>query len=249
MLDKIERLKVYVPDFPGYGSSVGYTSIINASQIDWAVKYPIMVNTVKEADLVVIKGGGDVHPSFYGQSVGRSTYAETDKKRDKLEFNAINEAVSRGVPVFGICRGLQILSVYAGGKLIQHTTGHSGSSHEIVVEANSSQSSVYNVNSLHHQMVYPYNLKEDEYYIIGWSNEPKSRMYLDGNDIEIVKPNGFCEPEIVSFNKINALGVQYHPEMFCGNYNLTHEYTLELLKSFLNNGSSKNKPFWYIPRS
>ncbi|ORW65454.1 gamma-glutamyl-gamma-aminobutyrate hydrolase family protein [Mycolicibacter senuensis] len=68
---------------------------------------------------LVITGGRDLDPAGYGQPA----HAETDQPdttRDAWEFALLAEALRRGVPVLGICRGAQVLNVALGGTLHQH---------------------------------------------------------------------------------------------------------------------------------
>ncbi|MDQ2627907.1 MAG: gamma-glutamyl-gamma-aminobutyrate hydrolase family protein [Actinomycetota bacterium] len=68
---------------------------------------------------LVITGGRDLDPAGYGQPA----HAETDQPdttRDAWEFALLAEALRRGLPVLGICRGAQVLNVALGGTLHQH---------------------------------------------------------------------------------------------------------------------------------
>lgn len=68
---------------------------------------------------LVITGGRDLDPAGYGQA----PHAETDRPdpaRDSWEFALLDEALRRGLPVLGICRGAQVLNVALGGTLHQH---------------------------------------------------------------------------------------------------------------------------------
>lgn len=78
---------------------------------------------------LVVTGGRDVDPLAYGQA----PHSETDRPdgaRDAWEFALLSEALRRGMPVLGICRGAQVLNVALGGTLHQHlpdvigNTGH-----------------------------------------------------------------------------------------------------------------------------
>ncbi|BDI22510.1 gamma-glutamyl-gamma-aminobutyrate hydrolase family protein [Herbiconiux sp. L3-i23] len=78
------------------------------------------LEVVRASDLVVIVGGEDVHPDFYGgplDYVGGGNHREA---ADEAQLAAIAEAATIGVPVLGICRGHQIVNVAFGGDLIQH---------------------------------------------------------------------------------------------------------------------------------
>ncbi len=72
-----------------------------------------------QADMLVVLGGYDVHPMFYGQSPHANTYTLSDEKGDQSELELIREAVATGMPVLSICRGMQLLNVALGGSLIQ----------------------------------------------------------------------------------------------------------------------------------
>jgi putative glutamine amidotransferase len=70
-------------------------------------------------DALVLQGGGDVHPEYYGQEL----HAETntlDRRRDEFELALLAGARNRAMPVLGICRGIQLVNVGYGGTLVQH---------------------------------------------------------------------------------------------------------------------------------
>lgn len=67
---------------------------------------------------LLLPGGGDIHPGFYGEENRGSR--QIIKERDLLEFALLDAFVKRGKPVLGICRGIQVINVYFGGTLIQH---------------------------------------------------------------------------------------------------------------------------------
>jgi putative glutamine amidotransferase len=78
-------------------------------------------------DGLVITGGKDVDPAAYGQQPHPAT-DEPGRQRDAWEFTLLDTALKRGLPVLGICRGVQVLNVALGGTLHQHlpdVIGHS----------------------------------------------------------------------------------------------------------------------------
>jgi putative glutamine amidotransferase len=75
-------------------------------------------------DGLLISGGTDLAPSLYGQAATESRSVEPD--RDELELRAYEVAHRRGLPILGICRGLQAMNVFSGGGLVQNLDGHSG---------------------------------------------------------------------------------------------------------------------------
>lgn len=166
-------------------------------------------------DLVLFTGGTDVDPKMYGDVKGKYTDSP-DKERDIIESHIYDHYFISSVPKLGICRGAQLLCVKNGGLLIQHVEGHNSGNHETSInddlENPDKVTNVIITPSDHHQMMYPYNLKERSYNIVGWSSKYMSSIYLNGKNENINLPEKFFEPEIVYFNNSNSLAIQFHPE-------------------------------------
>ena len=83
-------------------------------------------DVVARLDGLVITGGADVDPGRYGEHPhARTLNWRTD--RDAWELALLDAADHQGLPVLGICRGMQVMAVHAGGRLDQHvpdTVGH-----------------------------------------------------------------------------------------------------------------------------
>ena len=69
-------------------------------------------------DGLIMSGGDDVHPKFYGDTISAFCGA-IDEDRDNFEFLLMREAMKRKMPMLATCRGLQILNVLMGGTLYQ----------------------------------------------------------------------------------------------------------------------------------
>jgi putative glutamine amidotransferase len=67
---------------------------------------------------LVLSGGEDVEPSRYGEEP-LPELGEVNPVRDAMEWRALDAALEAGIPVLGICRGMQVLNVYFGGTLYQ----------------------------------------------------------------------------------------------------------------------------------
>ncbi|KUO11451.1 gamma-glutamyl-gamma-aminobutyrate hydrolase family protein [Streptomyces sp. DSM 15324] len=79
--------------------------------------------TVARLDGLVIAGGPDVEPVRYGAEREPRT-GPPARERDAWELALIDAALAAGVPLLGICRGMQLLNVALGGTLTQHIEGH-----------------------------------------------------------------------------------------------------------------------------
>ena len=170
---------------------------------------------VGELDGLLLTGGGDVDPVFYGEE-RHPTIEDAEPGRDEFEIDLARRALSADLPVLAICRGAQVLNVAAGGSLVQdigsgiegpltHTIREprDAHAHDVSVTAGSrleralgsavDAAHACRVNSRHHQSVAR----------VG-AGLIASATASDGVIEAIEKPDArFC------------LGVQWHPENFC----------------------------------
>lgn len=173
------------------------------------------VNLVHKKDLsgidaVLLWGGADISPLLYGEEpiteVKSGPATPTD--RDLFEWELLRLAKQQKKPIIGVCRGAQLICAFAGGHLIQHIDGHEGYHNVTTYDGQ-----ILNCSSSHHQMMYPYNLDKDEYTLLAWTDKrsntylPEGKVYTGNMDKRIYK-----EPEVVYFNKLNAMAIQCHPE-------------------------------------
>ena len=79
---------------------------------------------IAQLDGLFLTGGGDVHPRYFNQPVDGAEPEEIHDARDELELPLIQAALAADLPVLGVCRGIQVLNVAAGGGLLQHVDGH-----------------------------------------------------------------------------------------------------------------------------
>jgi putative glutamine amidotransferase len=91
--------------------AVDATSIVLRSDID-------LHDYAAALDGLVLQGGNDVAPETYGETPQHADW-HGDRVRDRYEIDLIRAFVDAGKPVFGICRGLQLLNVAWGGTLLQ----------------------------------------------------------------------------------------------------------------------------------
>lgn len=160
---------------------------------------------VQRLDGLVLTGGPDVDPERYGQAAGPHT-STPRTERDAAELALLSAAVDAGLPVFCICRGMQLLNVARGGTLVQHlpdVVGNSGHApapgtygrHTVSVQAGSLLADVLgrttvDVATSHHQAI-------DEL-----GKDLVITAHAEDGTIEGVEDDG----------KTFLLGVQWHPE-------------------------------------
>jgi putative glutamine amidotransferase len=170
-------------------------------------------DVVTRVDGVMLTGGGDVDPSLYGEAP-HSTFHASEAGRDAYEIALIRAATTAGLPIFAICRGMQVLNIALGGTLIQDIPSmvagavpHSVPepryhiAHEVWVAAGSRLEALMDdkldagtcqVNSRHHQAV---------------------QTVAPDWEVSGTAPDGVIEA-IEQPGDVFRLAVQWHPENF-----------------------------------
>jgi len=155
---------------------------------------------IPRLDGILMSGGADIDPERYGAEPEPELQA-IEPIRDEFELSLLEEIYKRELPVAGICRGLQILNIHAGGTLFQDIPPHSvrdeppsSRVHEVAFIEGSVLAGLYGpsmqVNSLHHQSI----------------DRVGSGFLATGlaNDLGV---------EAIEHCELPILAVQWHPEM------------------------------------
>ena len=123
---------------------------------------------LKGFDGLLVLGGGDIHPSLYGQLPIAAPGYGVDARVDETEIALVRSAAASGLPIMGICRGMQVINVAFGGTLIQdlgpdsihqvHTEAPGMSDHDVAIRPDTLLASALGpgsvrVRSGHHQAV------------------------------------------------------------------------------------------------
>lgn len=118
---------------------------------------------IPRLDGILMSGGADIDPKRYGAEP-EPELQSIEPARDEFELKILELVYECELPIAGICRGLQILNVHAGGSLYQDVPPHSVRDkapstrvHDITTEKGSILEKLYGekleVNSLHHQSI------------------------------------------------------------------------------------------------
>src|SRR5215208_6932922 len=161
-------------------------------------------------DGLLLSGGTDLDPDYYGEGP-IPELGVTIPERDALEMSLLRLALQRGMPIFGICRGMQILNVALGGTLYQDVPSQLGvdvldhwqetpkcqPTHEVEVLDDSYMAAIMDrqtveVNSYHHQG------------IKGLADALTVTAHSSDGVIEAIESRDFSDRWLV--------GVQWHPE-------------------------------------
>jgi putative glutamine amidotransferase len=107
-------------DFGDYGGVGVHRPILDAGGLPMAL--PQLLDAIGPAldavDGIVLAPGRDIEPRRYGQEP-HELLAATEPQRDAFELELVARALDRGLPILGMCRGIQVLNVALGGTLVQ----------------------------------------------------------------------------------------------------------------------------------
>ncbi len=158
-------------------------------------------------DGLILSGGPDINPRFYKDAPHRGL-KDVDENQDEMELELTRQALAAGVPILGICRGLQLLNVAMGGTLYQDIAmqapkacnhcpraDRSTVTHKVRIEPDTRLQGTLQrrslwVNSKHHQAV---------------------KQPAPGLVISAVASDGIIEA-LEDPSRPFLLGVQWHPE-------------------------------------
>lgn len=148
-------------------------------------------------DGLLIPGGADVNPSRYGQENIASM--GIDEARDEAELALIRQFLELERPIFGICRGFQMLNVALGGTLRQHITADNHTQ----VDGKDRFHSVRVVHSFLRTLY-------GEQFVSNSSHHQALDRLGEGLSLTCVSEDGI--PEGVIHENGRVFGVQFHPE-------------------------------------
>ena len=221
----MSRPRILITLDHSYGPSERiYINLSYLNAIEQAGGTPVLVGRpdkeevarlIASCDAVFLTGGDDVVPELYGAEKSPLCGKIDPSDRDRVEWNILDHAYARKMPILGVCRGMQVLNAHSGGTLYQDIVGEMPNAikHDFHKDENGNklnrnlpahemhitpdtlfsriiQTKSFAVNSLHHQGV----------------RDLAQKFKQSG-----VAPDGLVEA-IEHVDHPFCIGVQWHPE-------------------------------------
>ncbi len=182
--------------------SHNYEVFLHSANIPYVTS--LSLGRLASCDALLFPGGGDIAPELFGETNHSSQ--NIDIELDIIQLRIFQAALAQGLPILGICKGMQLINVALGGTLTQHlSTAHFHTSpnadlyHETFVSSDSFLHDLYGkvflTNSRHHQSVFKLGNKLTP---IQWCSAD------------------YCVEALVH-DTLPILGVQWHPERLVSN--------------------------------
>jgi len=193
----------------------------------------VICDMLGRIDGLLLSGGVDVLPSHYGEET-LPVCGTISEKRDAFELLLTKLALDRKMPIFGVCRGIQVLGVAMGATLFQDIESQLGLPakqhkqeepyddpvHTVRFKEGGlfgriTQTTLMPTNSMHHQCI----------------KEAGNRLRIEG-----ITMDGIIEAVCSAENEA-VFGVQFHPE-FLAHYS---DFAARLFKYFVEKASEYHK--------
>jgi putative glutamine amidotransferase len=166
---------------------------------------------------LMLTGGDDVAPARYGESQ-HPAVVEVEPERDEFEIALVQEARRRDLPIFAICRGVQVLNVAFGGSLVQDIPSQVAGAlqHKLAVPPHQSYALAHEVwfekDSLLGSLLKD-RLSDADSCEVNSRHHQAVKQVADGFRVTATAPDGIIEA-IEDPSARFCLGVQWHPENF-----------------------------------
>ncbi|MDE0018602.1 MAG: gamma-glutamyl-gamma-aminobutyrate hydrolase family protein [Candidatus Poribacteria bacterium] len=194
--------------------------------------YPgISEDAFADIDGLLLTGGGDIHPDNFGEPYHPSLkYVNED--RDALEIPLCQKAIEDDLPVFGICRGIQVMSVAMGGSLYQdiHAEYRQDALIHTQVDDEDSQHEIEVTDSLLNKLI---GKPTDE---VNSSHHQAVKDIGEGFVVTAYSIEDSVIEAIENPSKRFVLGVQYHPERMTKTLEF-REHRRKLFEAFIQAAS------------
>ena len=164
---------------------------------------------------LLLTGGGDVRPDLYG-AAAHPTFDPAEPGRDEYEIALVRLALEKDLPVFAICRGVQLLNVARGGTLIQDIPDEVGTSveHRVKEPRFAIAHDVWLTPGTLLERTLRERLEDDaDSFAVNSRHHQAPKDLGEGLVASATAPDGVIEA-VEDPNRRFVLGVQWHPENF-----------------------------------
>jgi putative glutamine amidotransferase len=165
-------------------------------------------------DGLLLTGGGDVRPDLYGADL-HPAFDPAEPGRDEYEIELVRRALERDIPVFAICRGVQLLNVARGGTLIQDIPDEVGTSveHRVKEPRFALAHDVWLTTGSLLERTLRERLEDADSCAVNSRHHQAPKDLGEGLVASATAPDGVIEA-IEDPSRRFCLGVQWHPENF-----------------------------------
>jgi putative glutamine amidotransferase len=163
---------------------------------------------------LLLAGGGDVDPAIYG-AIAHPTFDAAEPGRDAYELELVRLALAADLPVFAICRGIQVLNVARGGTLIQDIADEVGTTvnHRVGMPQHSIAHDVWIESGSLLERLMGERFEAGETCPVNSRHHQAAKKLGEGLVSSATAPDGVIEA-VEDPTRRFCLGVQWHPENF-----------------------------------
>ena len=197
--------------------------------IDLTVEISLIPEQAEDWDGLILPGGGDTHADFLpGQPAQDPTCTGVNMELDKKQFAILDRFVKAKKPVFGICRGMQLIGVYFGSDFYQNlptAQSHRYIEYDQIHSSHAQPGSFleklygenFSINSAHHQGV---KVPDEQTgaispLIAAWEGAgDASRIF----SLDVIHRAQDGVIEGIVHKELPVIGLQWHPERLCGRH-------------------------------
>lgn len=180
--------------------------------VDYKTHPPAEV--VRTFDGILLAGGGDVLPSIYGEAA-HGTFGAAEPGRDQYEIELVTRALEADVPLFAICRGIQVLNVALGGTLVQDIPSQVTNAlhHDVREPRFAIAHEVWMTTGSLLERLMRERLVEGDEAPVNSRHHQAIKQVAQGLTVSGTAPDGVIEAVEDPARRF-CLGVQWHPENF-----------------------------------
>ena len=182
----------------GTESLTNYIEALKENDIE--VITTLNIDEAMECDGLLLPGGGDIDPAYYGEE--RNGSEEPDRELDKAQRDILDAFVKAKKPILGICRGMQLINIYFGGSL------HQDLATKEIHTVKDKNDSVHSVKSVEDGNLFE-NFYGKSFYINSAHHQGIKKLGAGLKGV-LESEDGVCEAVI--HEELPIIATQFHPE-------------------------------------